>query len=255
MKPAFAIVLICIASCARVSFCYPSKPLNERSTELVWEAWLLVDQTNGKHDDVGMLRRRITPKSVFITPTFSPESLPACADGYTSDTMGRCVKIVKINESAHFNFILQKLNAQFPDYVDTSEDDSTQGPLQFNIPLVGDDKSEDDDSDVAIVVTPSRTKHLDNSSVKVEVRRNGSDKFDVEDVAAILGLKPEEVEVTTIAELTTTMSTIRYEDTTTSMPTTTEEVTETTLPPTTTTEDVKTTTIVDGDALFFRLRT
>jgi hypothetical protein len=104
-------------------------------------------------------------------------------------------------------------------------------------------------------VTPSRTKHLDNSSVKVEVRRNGSDKFDVEDVAAILGLKPEEVEVTTIAELTTTMSTIRYEDTTTSMPTTTEEVTETTLPPTTTTEDVKTTTIVDGDALFFRLRT
>ncbi|XP_044252915.1 uncharacterized protein LOC123003924 [Tribolium madens] len=243
MKPACMTVLISIASCVCLSFCYPSKPLNERSTELAWEAWLLVDQSN-RQSDLGLLRRRITPKSVFIAPTFSPDSLPACAEGYKSDMMGRCVKIIKINESVHFDFLLQKLNAQFPDYEEVFEDNSTHGPLQLNIPLLGD---EEKDSDVAIVVTPSKKSHHETTtSVKVDVKRNGSDKFGVEDVAAILGVKPEEVEMTTIADFATTI----MESTT--FEATTETTTESSTPTTTTGSGEETTTLLEGEALFWR---
>lgn len=237
MKPASIIVFL--TCCVCVSFCYPSKPLNERSTELAWEAWLLVDQTN-RQSDLGMLRRRITPKSVFIAPTFSPDLLPACADGYKSDMMGRCVKIIKINESVHFDFLLQKLNAQFPDYEEPTEA-PTHGPLQLNIPILG-DFTEEKDSDVAIVVTPSNKSHQ-STTVKVDVKRNG-DKFGVEDVAAILGLKPEDVEMTTIEDFTTTMMST---ETTTIM-----ESTTTTEMPSTTTESPETTTL-EGEALFFQI--
>ncbi|EFA09015.1 uncharacterized protein LOC656455 [Tribolium castaneum] len=236
MSPASIIVLITVASCV---FSYPSKPLNERSTELAWEAWLLVDQSN-RQSDLGMLRRRITPKSVFIAPTFSPDSLPACAEGYKSDVMGRCVKIIKINESVHFDFLLQKLNAQFPDYEEVVEENTTHGPLQLNIPLFG-----DEDKDVAIVVTPSKKNHHDTTTtVKVDVKRNGGDKFGVEDVAAILGVKPEEVEVTTIADFATTIKDV--ESTTLEGTTTTESAS------TTSTEGGETTTLLDGEALFWR---
>ncbi|KAK9885516.1 hypothetical protein WA026_011009 [Henosepilachna vigintioctopunctata] len=78
--------------------CFPTKPLNERSTELTWQAWLLIDESQNKHQD-NSLRRRITPKSVFIAPTFSPENFPECSEGYQSDSMGRCIKIIMLNKS------------------------------------------------------------------------------------------------------------------------------------------------------------
>ncbi|RZB40296.1 hypothetical protein BDFB_005524 [Asbolus verrucosus] len=252
MKTACTIVLV--ASCVCVSFCYPSKPLNERSTELAWEAWLLVDQSN-RQGDLGVLRRRITPKSVFIAPTFSPESLPACAEGYISDSMGRCMQIVKINESNHLNFLLEKLKQRFPspDYQEETNDTSTQGPLQFNIPLLDNDDEilVENETNVAIVVTPSNRIHdKTTASVKVDVKRNGNDRFNVENVAAILRVKPEDVEMTTIAELTTatTFTTMKNDDETTTLQFTTTggETTETT------TENDETTTLLEGDAIFFR---
>lgn len=149
-------------------FCFPSRPLNERSTELAWQAWLLVDDQNqNKHyDPETFTRRRITPKSVFIAPTFTPESLPACAEDYRPDSMGRCIKIIKLDEEAHSKFLLERLNAQFGNYDDEIEDDSqedmpTAGPFQLNIPLDGgasDEQFRDrpgDNLDIAIVVAPT----------------------------------------------------------------------------------------------------
>lgn len=149
---------------------HPSKPLNERSTELAWQAWLLVDEHQNKQDGDGLLRRRITPKSIFITPTFSPDKLQPCADGYESDNMGRCMKIIKIDEDAHLDFLLQKLNAQFGVgmIVDVDEKLPTPGPIKFEISLGnggGPDTTEqvteepNGSGNVAIVVAPSNSKH------------------------------------------------------------------------------------------------
>lgn len=52
--------------------------------------------------------RRITPKSVFVAPSFSK-----CSDGYRPDTMGRCVKVVKLNQTAQWDFLLKQLNSMY----------------------------------------------------------------------------------------------------------------------------------------------
>lgn len=153
-------------------FTFPSKPLNQRRPDYTWEAWLLVDenQNQNRHsvfNSDGTLRRRITPKSVFIAPTFSPESLPACADGYSSDPMGRCIKIIKLDEDAHYDFIIKNLEEKFGsfDYEDEEKVDqmvkTSQGPLQLNIPLSLDkndnqDEYSEEETDIAIVVSPTK---------------------------------------------------------------------------------------------------
>lgn len=158
-------------------FCFPSRPLNERSTELAWQAWLLVDDQNQnkQHDPENFTRRRITPKSVFIAPTFSPESLPACAEGYHPDSMGRCIRIIKLDEEAHLDFLLQKLNAQFGSY-DEMEDEMqeevpTPGPFQLNIPLNEGPKNSEENLDIAIVVAPTNGNFDFDTDLKNSVKR------------------------------------------------------------------------------------
>ncbi|KAL6422802.1 hypothetical protein ACFW04_010776 [Cataglyphis niger] len=105
-------------------------------SDFAWQAWLLVDAQNSfQHGmDSATLLRRITPKSVFIAP-----ALPACAEGYRADTMGRCVKSVNIDENAHISFLLQRLNAMYggPQASGNKNDQrKSSGPLQLNIPLI-----------------------------------------------------------------------------------------------------------------------
>lgn len=52
--------------------------------------------------------RRITPKSVFVAPSFNK-----CSDGYRPDSMGRCVKVVKINQEAQWDFLLKQLSSMY----------------------------------------------------------------------------------------------------------------------------------------------
>lgn len=161
--------VILIVYFTSVSFSFPSRPLNERRPDFTWQAWLLVDENQNRHsvfNSDGTLRRRITPKSVFIAPTFSPETLPACADGYSSDPMGRCIKIIKLDEEAHYDFIIKNLEDKFGsfDYDDEEKnemDETSQGPLQLNIPLsIENDESKDEysgeETDIAIVVSPTK---------------------------------------------------------------------------------------------------
>ncbi|XP_025202531.1 AF4/FMR2 family member 4-like [Melanaphis sacchari] len=99
--------------------------------------------------------RRITPKSVFVAPSFNK-----CSDGYRPDSMGRCVKVVKINQAAQWDFLIKQLNSMYgagtggggfpmlpgasayqPATTTTTEPPSMKtdspGPFQLNIPLGG----------------------------------------------------------------------------------------------------------------------
>lgn len=101
-----------------------------------WQAWLLVDTQSGLQSglDSATLLRRITPKSVFIAPV-----LPACAEGYHADKMGRCVKSISINATAHKDFILERLKLMFGNSQASKNDPKkSTGPLQLNIPLIPD---------------------------------------------------------------------------------------------------------------------
>lgn len=195
-----------------IARCYPTKPLNERSTELTWQAWLLIDESQNKQQD-STLKRRITPKSVFIAPTFSPESLPECSEGYQSDPMGRCIKVIMLNKELHLDFLLQQLNQKFGGMEDYEyEDETTSGPLNINIPL----NAVQEETDVAIVVAP--TKNIGQSALDKEMDMNKTlsvEKVNVADIAGILGLKQvAEVETTTIMGTDTTTQELTTETTT-----------------------------------------
>ncbi|KYQ56557.1 hypothetical protein ALC60_04634 [Trachymyrmex zeteki] len=95
-----------------------------------WQALLLVDPQSGFQPSLDS--RRITPKSVFIAPGV----LPACAEGYHADKMGRCVKSISINATAHKDFILERLKLMFSGaQAAKSDQKKSTGPLQLNIPL------------------------------------------------------------------------------------------------------------------------
>lgn len=227
---------------SNVILCYPSRPLNERSPELTWQAWILVDDQNqnqnARHSSPdGMLRRRITPKSVFIAPTFSPDSLPPCASGYSSDQMGRCIKIIELNKTIHEEFILELLKNKFSTDYDDYEDEETEkpanGPLQVNIPLdYGDvgDEEEDGDTDIAIIVRPTRPD-FDFKAFSLDKRDSPGDEAQQELLLKKL------VEVTTGKIMETT--TIKVEETTTKK---VDEITTKNLEETTTEETSSTAT-------------
>lgn len=126
------IPLLIISCLTNFTYSRPSKALDQQGTELEWEAWLLVQDTSrsSKADDL----KRITPKSIFTVRPFSPDMLPACAEGYRSDAMGRCVKFIKIDQTSHLGFLVEKLNTM---YVEEDYDDEVEEPqpLQFNIPF------------------------------------------------------------------------------------------------------------------------
>ncbi|KAF5285791.1 hypothetical protein FQA39_LY04252 [Lamprigera yunnana] len=272
----FRAAILLLIFCFYTAFCHPSRPLNERSTELAWQAWLLVDDQNqNKHQDLDTFtRRRITPKSVFIAPTFSPESLPACAEGYRADSMGRCIRIIKLDEEAHLDFLLEKLNAQFGNYDDNDEDgqeeEQTSGPFQLNIPLNGETrptKDNDDNLDIAIVVAPTNGNfvidvNLKNSALgdsKTQENRPQNDQA-TQEIATIESaiesrfslIKNEEVptttESTTVLASETPTTTINEFTTITTMPTTTPATDPT---ETTTLQIESDTTNSDQHALFF----
>ncbi|XP_050432807.1 mucin-2-like isoform X2 [Adelges cooleyi] len=100
--------------------------------------------------------RRITPKSVFVAPSFNK-----CSDGYRPDSMGRCVKVVKLNPTAQWDFLLKQLNSMygggppmaaavtaFPPPSTTVEPPQhkteSTGPFQLNIPLFNQTMEQED---------------------------------------------------------------------------------------------------------------
>lgn len=255
-------LLLLLSACSN---CLPSRPLNDRPSELTWQAWLLVDSQNQLQNESD---RRITPKSVFIAPKLNGKNvtLPDCAEGYKSDAMGRCIPLIKVDEAAHLNFLLQKLNQLFPPQSEEFEDEEiedesmpTAGPLQVNIPL----GQVDDSEDVSMVDASANGQFNEE---KINVKRHPDTKStEEEEVTEPVGEdeaeeeeeedgeredyrdydeRTEENETTTQTEQTTVTD---AEETSTIPTTTTEEVTETTEMVTTTLPSIN----EDLKALFF----
>lgn len=166
--------------CVCTVCCYPSRPLNDRPNELAWQAWLLVDSQNNNH---GETDRRITPKSVFIAPNLGDNgSLPDCAEGYRSDPMGRCIKFVKVDQAAHLDFLLQRLNEMYATNPSEEVDDEvkpTTGPLQVNIPLGGGFPLGDQDPEPEIIIVAPTNGNFESDEEdedKTEVKRRHQNK-------------------------------------------------------------------------------
>ncbi|XP_077288816.1 uncharacterized protein LOC143913094 [Arctopsyche grandis] len=179
-----------------------ARPLEHSPGELAWAAWL---QQDSRQSDPQPPPRRITTKSLFVFPNLGPEALPACADGYRPDSMGRCVKVVKVDETAHLEFLLQKLNSQFAtetsenqdelyDYDIDTEAPDTSGPFQFNIPIamqVQAPKPEDSEGSGDAVVVFKKEAPLSVANVP-EVRPVSSPEYVPGDV--IVDVKPNTFE-------------------------------------------------------------
>lgn len=150
-------LLLLAAISSNLATCAPTtRPLEHSPSDLAWDAWLQQGSRQAAPP------RRITTKSLFVFPHLGPESLPACADGYRPDSMGRCVKVVKVDETAHLEFLLQKLNSQFAtetsegqdevyDYDIESESTDASGPFQFSIPLALQSGSKQDSEEVVLI--------------------------------------------------------------------------------------------------------
>lgn len=131
------------------TFSYPLKPLDERSTELTWQAWLLVDDQNQtkQTDEGGNMKKKVIAKSVFIVPTFSPER---CAEGTVpSKSSGRCVQVIQVDPDMQLQFLFNKLQSHLE-----SSHKTSSGPEKFTIEIPQNDGSNDDAS-AAFVLSPN----------------------------------------------------------------------------------------------------
>lgn len=177
----------------------PVRPLNERSTEVTWQAWLLVDdqnQNNNTQDDgTGVQRRRITPKSIFIIPN-RHGSLPPCADGYMADVMGRCnmVKKITIDVDENDKFVLDFLYKKFgeqTDYNSMEESDEvkpTSGPVQFKFSLDEEGGGQKGDVEKVVVDVEQEEEDFGETEVKIGSVVEGGKKDNSSDVEGFAGL-------------------------------------------------------------------
>uniref|UniRef100_A0A1B6DM34 Uncharacterized protein n=1 Tax=Clastoptera arizonana TaxID=38151 RepID=A0A1B6DM34_9HEMI len=98
--------------------------------DISWGDWIIIDDTGTGDSGASLLLRRITPKSVFVAPNFN-----SCPEGYSQDSLGRCVKIVQINKQAQWNFFLDKIKAMYSPQ--PSKVGKESGPFHINLPIGG----------------------------------------------------------------------------------------------------------------------
>ncbi|XP_058065441.1 mucin-2-like [Anopheles bellator] len=123
-----------------------SKPLDNNPDHLTWEAaWLSEDNSRGALPMIGGKTKKITPKSIFITPFLNSYNTSACPPDFKVDYNGKCIQVVSINTADILVTKLQSLFAQHGQ--DTGgpggaggEDDydydyDATGPYQVNLPL------------------------------------------------------------------------------------------------------------------------
>lgn len=147
-----------------------------------WGDWLIVEETAPVDSNGSVLLRRITPKSVFVAPSFSD-----CSEGYSKDSLGRCVKLVKVNQQAQWNFLLEKLNSMYaaPQSAKTETKEESE-PFRISIPIgsVGNKtNTETPQSSTLFPITASfggSEIHSDHDSAEttVKVDRETTTKFD-----------------------------------------------------------------------------
>lgn len=163
MKILYIITIFLLVSS---TIAYPSKPLDERSTELTWQAWLLVDDQNQNkqlNEEGGGMKKKVIPKSVFIVPTFNPEKLPPCADGYAPDSMGRCLQVFQVNPENQLKFLLSKLQSHLE-----SSHKTSSGPEKFTIEIPASDPDNDDTRATLILTQNPKAEEMNGNLVTHE---------------------------------------------------------------------------------------
>lgn len=116
-----------------------SKPLENNSDHLVWEALLTIDTRNTDPD-----KTRKVPKSIFITPNLN-ESKVTCESGYKLGPDGRCYRTIKIDPLEMLKsqiasvFRNETMSSQYDEDYDYSEfsdpTESLTSAGQYNIPI------------------------------------------------------------------------------------------------------------------------
>lgn len=102
MKQMKAIItILTLLSTQSESLPVTSKALDNSSDQLIWQTAWYSHHLNegGKKDDTPYTgdSRKITAKSIFITPNFS-QNTSHCPPGYKVDDNGKCIKVVSINQ-------------------------------------------------------------------------------------------------------------------------------------------------------------
>uniref|UniRef100_A0A182SJ65 FOG_N domain-containing protein n=1 Tax=Anopheles maculatus TaxID=74869 RepID=A0A182SJ65_9DIPT len=119
-----------------------SKPLDNNPDHLTWEAAWLSEDSRAPMPLSGK-SKKITPKSIFITPFLNSYNTSACPPDYKVDYNGKCIQVVSINTA---DILVTKLQSLFSQHGDggsnggTGEDDydydyDSTGPFHVNLPL------------------------------------------------------------------------------------------------------------------------
>lgn len=140
------IIILCHLTCI-LSLPITSQPLASNPEHLTWDAWQM-PENSGRHPD--HKAKKITPKSIFITPNFQTSASHTCPPDHKLDSNKRCIQIVKINEDELLANRIQALlttsqagneatdsigdSGDLYDY-DYEEEDGENGPFQLNLPL------------------------------------------------------------------------------------------------------------------------
>ncbi|XP_063825060.1 uncharacterized protein LOC135074630 [Ostrinia nubilalis] len=103
----------------------PPRTLDRQAAELAWRSWL----QSAENGNQNAPPRRITTKSLFITPL-------VCPKGQRIDR-NACVQTVTVDKSEHERILLEQLNALFssPSSSDVVYDYGDSEPLQLSIPI------------------------------------------------------------------------------------------------------------------------
>lgn len=107
----------------------PPRTLDRQASELVWKNWLQGPESGNQNAPP----RRITTKSLFITPL-------VCPKGQRLDRNG-CIQGITVNQDEHERILLDKLNALFTTATNNGDvllydyGDNEPGPLQLSIPI------------------------------------------------------------------------------------------------------------------------
>jgi hypothetical protein len=127
-----------------------SKPLENNLDHLIREVeWFSHGTSRHDFNRNGPLpgaSKKITPKSIFITPNFNNLTSQLCAPGFKIDEKGQCIQVISINQEDLLVTRLQSILSQTTDnaengikvdYYDYDEDnsESNEFPYQVNLPL------------------------------------------------------------------------------------------------------------------------
>lgn len=95
MKAIITILILLLANCE--SLPVTSKALENNSDQLIWQTQWYSQAEGRKDSPYTGDSRKITAKSIFITPNFS-QNTSQCPPGFKIDDNGKCIKVVSVNQ-------------------------------------------------------------------------------------------------------------------------------------------------------------